>query len=189
MIPQAVGNSTRFGCSFSFSRIRYRTKKTDSSAALAVPALVPMAPIGLVRLSLIAVLVGLVTGFGAVFFRDLIGLVHNAGFLGSLSNHYAARAFTPPSHWGALVILLPVLGAVVLTFLVNNYAPCARHTLVGVMMYGFYRAFGHYFIEGVGYATMQRAQQLDATGQTGSRVAPATDSAFARSKILQSTLR
>jgi chloride channel protein, CIC family len=85
-----------------------------------------IAPIGLVRLSLLAVVVGVVTGFGAVFFRDLIGLVHNAGFLGRLAYHYEARIFTPPSHWGALVILLPVVGAVLLTFLVNNYAPEAR---------------------------------------------------------------
>jgi hypothetical protein len=27
--------------------------------------------------------------------------------------------------------------------------------LVGVMMYGLFRAFSHYFIEGVGYATIQ----------------------------------
>jgi chloride channel protein, CIC family len=85
-----------------------------------------IAPLGLVRLSLMAVVVGIVTGFGAVFFRDLIGLVHNAGFLGRLAYHYEARIFTPPSPWGALVILLPVVGGLLLTFLINNYAPEAR---------------------------------------------------------------
>jgi chloride channel protein, CIC family len=86
------------------------------------------------------VLVGLVTGLGAVFFRDLIGFIHNAGFLGRLDYHYEARTFTPPSHWGALVILLPVVGAVVLTFLVNNYAPEARgHGVPEVMDAIYYR--------------------------------------------------
>jgi chloride channel protein, CIC family len=85
-----------------------------------------IAPAGLVRLSLLALVVGLMTGFGAVFFRDLIGLVHNAAFLGQLDYHYDARIFTPASRWGALIILVPVAGSLVLTFLINNFAPEAR---------------------------------------------------------------
>ncbi|MGH7246730.1 MAG: chloride channel protein, partial [Pseudomonadota bacterium] len=82
--------------------------------------------IGLFRLSLIAICVGLITGFGAVAFRDLIGLFHNIGFLGSLSFAYDASIFTPPSPWGAFVIFVPVIGGIFLTFLVNNFAPEAR---------------------------------------------------------------
>lgn len=85
-----------------------------------------VAPVGLVRLSLLALVVGLLTGFGAVFFRDLIGLVHNVAFLGRLDYHYEARIFTPPSPWGAFIILIPVAGSLVLTFLVDNFAPEAR---------------------------------------------------------------
>ena len=40
--------------------------------------------------------------------------------------HYDANVFTAPSPWGALVILVPVLGAVGVTFLVNNFAPEAK---------------------------------------------------------------
>jgi CIC family chloride channel protein len=83
-------------------------------------------PIGLVRLSGLAILVGLVTGFGAVVFRDLIGFIHNLLFLDQFSMHYDANLFTPPSPWGALVILVPVVGAVLVTFLVTNFAPEAR---------------------------------------------------------------
>jgi hypothetical protein len=36
--------------------------------------------IGLFRLSLVAILVGAVTGFGAIGFRGLIGLIHNVFF-------------------------------------------------------------------------------------------------------------
>jgi hypothetical protein len=82
--------------------------------------------IGLVRLSLIAVVVGLITGFGAVVFRALIGLFHNIAFLGRLAVNYDASAFTPPSPWGVFVILVPVLGGVVVTFLITNFAPEAR---------------------------------------------------------------
>lgn len=82
--------------------------------------------IGLFRLSLLAVLVGIVTGFGAVVFRALIGLIHNVFFLGQFTAFYDANRFTPPSPWGAGVILVPVLGGLAVTFLVKNFAPEAR---------------------------------------------------------------
>ena len=82
--------------------------------------------IGTVRLSVLALLIGIVTGFGAVVFRDLIALIHNVLFLGRLHVAYDANVFTPPSRWGALVILVPVLGAIVVTFLVETFAPEAR---------------------------------------------------------------
>jgi hypothetical protein len=44
----------------------------------------------------LAVVVGLVTGLGAVVFRDLIGLIHNVTFLGIFSFDYDASVFTPP---------------------------------------------------------------------------------------------
>jgi len=82
--------------------------------------------IGLVHLSILALIVGIVTGLGAVAFRDLIGLIHNVLFLGRFSVHYDANIFTPPSPWGALVILVPVVGALGVTFLVTKFAPEAR---------------------------------------------------------------
>ena len=47
-------------------------------------------------------------------------------FTGHADIHYDANVFTAPSPWGALVILVPVLGAVVVTFLVDNFAPEAK---------------------------------------------------------------
>ena len=84
------------------------------------------ARIGLFRLSLIAVVVGLITGFGAVLFRALIGFIHNVAFLGKFAVAYDASVFTPPSPWGALVILVPVMGGILVTFLITNFAPEAR---------------------------------------------------------------
>ena len=63
--------------------------------------------IGLARLSLLAVFVGLITGGGAVLFRALIGLIHNIAFLGVLSAQYDASVFTPPSPWGFFIISFP----------------------------------------------------------------------------------
>ena len=82
--------------------------------------------VGLLGLSLLAVLVGLITGVGAVFFRGLIALIHNAFFLGKLSLAFDANQFTPPAPWGAFVILVPVIGGLIVTFLVTNFAPEAR---------------------------------------------------------------
>ncbi len=82
--------------------------------------------IGLVHLSVLALIVGVVTGFGAIVFRDLIGLIHNALFLGKIAVRYDANLFTPASPWGPLVILVPVVGAVAVTFLITKFAPEAR---------------------------------------------------------------
>ncbi len=80
----------------------------------------------LVQLSLLALGLGVVTGIGAVLFRDLIGLIHNLLFAGHAVIHYDANIFTAPAPWGPLVILVPVLGAVGVTFLVTNFAPEAK---------------------------------------------------------------
>jgi CIC family chloride channel protein len=97
----------------------------DSSQALAT-SYQGFDQIGLVQLSCLALLVGLVTGFGAVGFRDLIGLIHNVLFLGSASFHYDANLFTSRSPWGIWVMFVPVVGAFAVTFLVTRFAPEAR---------------------------------------------------------------
>ncbi|WP_337997424.1 chloride channel protein [Oleispirillum naphthae] len=82
--------------------------------------------IGLVVLSILAVMVGTVTGLGAVLFRALIGLIHNVFFLGEWAVNYDANLFTPASPWGPAVILVPVAGAIIVTFLVSTFAPEAK---------------------------------------------------------------
>jgi hypothetical protein len=69
----------------------------------------------LVQLALLALGLGVVTGIGAVLFRDLIGLIHNLFFTGHALLHYDANVFTAPAPWGMLVILVPVLGAIGVT--------------------------------------------------------------------------
>ena len=93
---------------------------------LARPRDAELRQIGLVQLSILALVVGVVTGFGAILFRDLIGLIHNVMFLGQFVVRYDANLFTPPSPWGPWVILVPVIGALAVTFLVTNFAPEAR---------------------------------------------------------------
>src|SRR5271165_1853915 len=77
-------------------------------------------------LALLSLAVGLVAGFGAVVFRDLIGVFHNLLFLGRFSFYYDANIHTAPSPWGPLVIFVPVLGAVGVAYLVKTFAPEAK---------------------------------------------------------------
>jgi CIC family chloride channel protein len=83
-------------------------------------------PVGLLVLNLLAILIGLVAGLGAVVFRGLIALFHNLLFVGHFSFIYDANVHTPPSPWGFWVILIPVAGAAAVAFLVGNFAPEAK---------------------------------------------------------------
>ena len=95
--------------------------------------------IGLLPLSLIGVFIGLITGLGAVLFRAMIAGVHNAFFLGRLSLQYDANVHTLVSPWGIGVIAVPVIGAVIVTFLVTKFAPETRgHGVPEVMDAIFY---------------------------------------------------
>ncbi len=96
----------------------------------------------LAQISLLALGLGVVTGIGAVLFRDLIGLIHNLLFTGHAWLHYDANVFTAPAPWGPLVILVPVLGAIGVTFLVTNFAPEAKGHGVPEVMDAIYHKGG-----------------------------------------------
>ncbi|MCB2106012.1 MAG: hypothetical protein KDE10_16685, partial [Rhodobacteraceae bacterium] len=60
--------------------------------------------LSIIWLSLIAILIGVVTGLGAIALRYLISIVHNLAFLGTFSLDYDANLPTPPAPYGPLVI-------------------------------------------------------------------------------------
>jgi chloride channel protein, CIC family len=96
--------------------------------------------LGLFGLSLLAIAVGIVTGFGAIAFRALIALIHNASYFGRLSGVYDANALEPASPWGVGIVVVPVIGGLIVTFLVSKFAPEARgHGVPEVMDAIFYR--------------------------------------------------
>jgi CIC family chloride channel protein len=82
--------------------------------------------LGPFSLAFLTVVLGVGAGLGAFVFRTLIALVHNLCFLGRLSIHYDTSLHTPPSPWGHAIVLAPVLGAVIVVFLVNHFAPEAK---------------------------------------------------------------
>ncbi len=86
----------------------------------------PIKALGPVTHYLLAILVGVIAGLGAVVFRGLIAYFHNLLFLGKISFIYDANIHTPANPWGPLVILVPILGALGVAFLVKNFAPEAK---------------------------------------------------------------
>ena len=78
------------------------------------------------RFWLLAMLIGLVGGCGAWVFRGMIAFLHNLFFLGKISFFYEANVHTPPGPWGPLIIFVPVVGAIGVTWLVRTFAPEAR---------------------------------------------------------------
>ena len=77
----------------------------DSLASKDVPKrlLVGHAGLGPFSLSLLAVMLGVVAGFGALGFRALIAVCHNLLFLGRLSAQYDTIQHTPLGRWLSLI--------------------------------------------------------------------------------------
>ena len=67
---------------------------------------------------------------------------HNLLFLGQWSFDYDANVHTPPSPWGAWIILVPVLGAIGVAFLVKTFAPEAEGHGVPEVMDAIYHQDG-----------------------------------------------
>ena len=96
--------------------------------------------VSLLTLSTLAVILGIATGGAAAGLRGLIAFFHNLFFAGGISFAYDANVFTPPAPWGPLVILAPVLGGLLVVFLVRRYAPEAKgHGVPEVMDAIYYR--------------------------------------------------
>ena len=82
--------------------------------------------VNLFTLCLLALGVGIFTGIGAVALRALIGLIHNAMFNGVFRIAYNANILEGPSRFGNWVILSPILGGLVVVYLVERFAPEAK---------------------------------------------------------------
>jgi len=89
---------------------------------------------------ILALIVGIFGGLGSVLFRSIIAFCHNIFFNGTFSLEYEPLNHTGPSPWGALIILVPVVGAVIVTWIIRTVAPEARgHGVPEVMNAIYYR--------------------------------------------------
>jgi len=96
--------------------------------------------VNLLILCALALLVGIMTGVGAVALRMLIGLFHNAFYNGTLSFIYDANVTEAPSRFGDFVLLGPIIGGLIVVYLVERFAPEAKgHGVPEVMDAVFYK--------------------------------------------------
>lgn len=88
----------------------------------------------------LALIVGVMTAFGAIALRALIGFFHNALYNGTFSIWYDANISEGPSRFGDLVFFSPILGGLVVVFLVQRFVPEAKgHGVPEVMDAVFYK--------------------------------------------------
>lgn len=100
-------------------------------------------PLGIIGMSGLGVVVGVVTGLGAVVFRELIAFFHNFFFLGRFSLAYNTNVHTQVGPWGIYIILVPAIGALGVVFLVKNFAPEAKGHGVSEVIDSIYFAGGN----------------------------------------------
>ncbi len=93
-------------------------------------------------LCVFAFLIGIVAAAGAVVFRYLISTVHNLFYYGTFNPFYDANQFEAPSSFGPLIILAPVIGGLIVVFLVRTFAPEAKGHGVPEVMFAIYHKNG-----------------------------------------------
>ena len=123
----AVGGVTLWLILFKLIRQAVRPAREHSTGDPGLRELPQTAMFGL------AASVGVIAGAGAWVFRQMIGLVHNVFFMQpSLTTSpfsYDANAHTPPPYEKIplpLIILSPIVGGLIVAFLVQNWAPEAK---------------------------------------------------------------
>jgi CIC family chloride channel protein len=99
----------------------------------------PETRVNLLVLCLLSLVIGLATGVGAWALRALIGLIHNIAYYGRFNYLYDANILESTSRFGNWIILAPIIGGLIVVFLVRQFAPEAKgHGVPEVMDAIFY---------------------------------------------------
>lgn len=119
--------------------------KRDSPSGTAVeqdPEDASRALPGIAMLAL-AILVGVAGALGAIAFKIILAFTYNLLFRGEIGLAFDPTAVIPPSPWGPGIILVPVLGAVVVTWITNRVAPEVRGGGIPEVINAIYYERGH----------------------------------------------
>ena len=91
----------------------------------------------------LAFLVGLVAAGGAIAFKYLIAIIYNVSFYGLFSFDLDPNSYGEPSPWGPFIILVPIVGGLIVVWLVKNFAPEAKGHGVPEVMFAIYHKDGN----------------------------------------------
>jgi chloride channel protein, CIC family len=91
----------------------------------------------------LATISGALGGVGAVCLHLLLGLLHNAFFLGRFDFFYDPRQHTPASPWGTAIIFAPVLGGLASVFLTRRFALASQGSGVPDVLLSIFYHRGH----------------------------------------------
>ncbi len=83
-------------------------------------------PVNLTWIFTLSIVIGLVAGVVAWLFRLLIGLVHNLAFYGVATSEYDVTQHAAESSWGWLIIFVPVVGGLIVVWIIRNLSPEAK---------------------------------------------------------------
>jgi len=90
-----------------------------------------------------AALIGVVGVLGAILFKSVIAFSQNLFLYGQLSLTYHPDAPITPSPFGVFIILVPVVGAAIVTFITRTLAPEAKGHGVPEVLNAIYYRSGH----------------------------------------------
>ena len=99
-------------------------------------------PLKNIHMVFIGACVGILGGIGAIIFRGLINIIHNLFFTGQLSFVFDVYQHTPPVAFGLAIILIPMIGAIMVTYLAENFSADAKGHGVPETMYAIYYKHG-----------------------------------------------
>jgi chloride channel protein, CIC family len=116
---------------------------SQSAAALNEEAQAEGREISTPILIFLAFLVGVVAAFGAIFFKVLISVIYSFVFYGTFNYNMNPNAYGPASPLGPLIILVPVIGGMIVVFMVRTFAPEAKGHGVPEVMYAIYHQNGN----------------------------------------------
>jgi chloride channel protein, CIC family len=84
---------------------------------------------------LFSFLTGILGALAAFMFQGVIAFVHNLFFLGKIHFIYHQTIHTLPDRWGIGIILVPVVGSFIVTWMINRFAAAERGLSVPELMY------------------------------------------------------
>ena len=90
------------------------------------------------KLIILAILVGIISGIVAIFFKELVNFFHNFFFYGEISLADTFFQHTFQSRWGIGIIFIPACAGIVVTFLIKHFAHEAKGHCVPEILYSIY---------------------------------------------------